>query len=144
VVLTCTLDFMHTYQLILINERLCNRYPRRIVLWLCYTTPISSELLFISTVSHKGCYSSWLVTNRKTGTASKDQNNECSADNFGNNVGVETYTTHDKCTDFGNYLCVLIIQYRYGSNSTCMCPHLMLVYSCSYVSIYVSSYFDTI
>jgi hypothetical protein len=31
----------------------------------------------------------------------KDVNNECSADNFGNNVGVETYTTHDKCTDFG-------------------------------------------
>ena len=32
---------------------------------------------------------------------SKDVNNECSADNFGNNVDVETYTTHDKCTDFG-------------------------------------------
>ena len=42
----------------------------------------------------------------------------------------------------GNYLCVQIIQYRCGSNSTCMCPHLILLYSYSYVtvSIYVSSY----
>jgi hypothetical protein len=42
----------------------------------------------------------------------------------------------------GNYLCVQIIQYRCGCNSTCMCPHLILLYSYSYVtvSIYVSSY----
>ncbi len=47
----------------------------------------------------------WLVTNRKTGTASKDVNNECSADNFRNNVDVETYIivwgkVRDKYTDF--------------------------------------------
>ena len=79
-----------------------------------------------------------------------------------NNVFVGTYTTHDKCTDFGkgmmkiccdvikkymtdlivdivdktkidavfvdgNYLFVHILQYRCESNSTCMCPHLILL-----------------